>query len=56
MVQGRAEAAADLPGFPEAVDVHRSAYRDWAREITAAGLWACARPREPGWACSDEAA
>ncbi|MFJ4833455.1 cholesterol oxidase substrate-binding domain-containing protein [Streptomyces sp. NPDC088747] len=46
LAQGRAEAAADLPGFPADVDVHRSLYRNWVGEITAAGLWACA-PREP---------
>ncbi|WP_406470727.1 cholesterol oxidase substrate-binding domain-containing protein [Streptomyces sp. NBC_01615] len=38
-------AAADLPGFPEGVDVYRSAYRNWVGEITADGLWACA-PRD----------
>ncbi|MFK0025424.1 cholesterol oxidase substrate-binding domain-containing protein [Streptomyces sp. NPDC090798] len=38
----RAAAAAELPGFPEGVDVYRSAYRNWVGEITATGLWACA--------------
>ncbi|WP_406357816.1 cholesterol oxidase substrate-binding domain-containing protein [Streptomyces sp. NBC_00658] len=42
VLQGRAEAAAELPGFPEDVDVYRSAYRNWDGEITAVGLWACA--------------
>lgn len=42
VVQGRAEAAADLPGFPEGVEVYQSAYRNWVGEITAVGLWACA--------------
>ncbi|MFI6490119.1 cholesterol oxidase substrate-binding domain-containing protein [Streptomyces sp. NPDC050564] len=40
-VRGSA-AAADLPGFPDGVDVHRTAYRNWVGEITADGLWACA--------------
>ncbi|WP_075030094.1 cholesterol oxidase substrate-binding domain-containing protein [Streptomyces mirabilis] len=38
----RAAAAEELPGFPEGVDVYRSAYRNWVGEITATGLWACA--------------
>jgi FAD/FMN-containing dehydrogenase len=38
-------AAADLPGFPDGVDVYRSAYRNWVGEITADALWACA-PRD----------
>ena len=38
----RAAAAAALPGFPEDVDIYRSAYRNWVGDITADGLWACA--------------
>lgn len=38
----RAAASAELPGFPEDVDVHRSAYRNWVGEIAATGLSACA--------------
>ncbi|KUN06295.1 FAD-linked oxidase [Streptomyces yokosukanensis] len=38
----RAVAAAELPGFPARVALYRSAYRNWAGEITADGLWACA--------------
>lgn len=34
--------AAGLPGFPEGVELYRSAYRNWVGEITADGLWACA--------------
>ncbi|MFJ6084788.1 cholesterol oxidase substrate-binding domain-containing protein [Streptomyces sp. NPDC092369] len=41
-----ATAAQELPDFPADVDLYRSAYRNWAGEITADGLWACA-PREP---------
>ncbi|MER7837473.1 cholesterol oxidase substrate-binding domain-containing protein [Streptomyces sp. NPDC096040] len=37
-----AVAAAELPGFPAAVELYRSAYRNWVGEITADGLWACA--------------
>ncbi|MEU1271165.1 cholesterol oxidase substrate-binding domain-containing protein [Streptomyces sp. NPDC005799] len=37
-----AVAAEELPGFPEDVDLYRSAYRNWVGEITADGLWACA--------------
>ncbi|MCG0069117.1 MULTISPECIES: cholesterol oxidase substrate-binding domain-containing protein [Streptomyces] len=37
-----AAAAAELPGFPRGVTLYRSAYRNWAGEITAEGLWACA--------------
>ncbi|MGW2490932.1 cholesterol oxidase substrate-binding domain-containing protein [Streptomyces sp. NPDC001606] len=37
-----AVAAAELPGFPAEVALYRSAYRNWAGEITADGLWACA--------------
>ncbi|MFJ5970511.1 cholesterol oxidase substrate-binding domain-containing protein [Streptomyces sp. NPDC093060] len=37
-----ARAAAELPGFPAEVALHRSAYRNWVGEITADGLWACA--------------
>ncbi|WP_407078222.1 cholesterol oxidase substrate-binding domain-containing protein [Streptomyces sp. NPDC001642] len=37
-----AVAAAELPDFPAEVGLHRSAYRNWAGEITADGLWACA--------------
>ncbi|MFF7475252.1 cholesterol oxidase substrate-binding domain-containing protein [Streptomyces sp. NPDC008092] len=37
-----AVAAAELPGFPAEVAPYRSAYRNWAGEITADGLWACA--------------
>ncbi|GHE07893.1 cholesterol oxidase substrate-binding domain-containing protein [Streptomyces alanosinicus] len=37
-----AVAAAELPGFPAQVALYRSAYRNWAGEITAQGLWACA--------------
>lgn len=43
----RAAAAQELPGFPEGVDVYRSAYRNWVGEITATGLWACA-PADQG--------
>ncbi|WP_322726270.1 cholesterol oxidase substrate-binding domain-containing protein [Streptomyces spongiae] len=42
VLQDRAAAAAELPGFPEGVEVYRSAYRNWVGEITADGLWACA--------------
>ncbi|MEU9284609.1 cholesterol oxidase substrate-binding domain-containing protein [Streptomyces sp. NPDC048275] len=45
-LQDRAAASAELPGFPEDVDVYRSAYRNWVGEITATGLWACA-PADP---------
>nr|WP_168499393.1 cholesterol oxidase substrate-binding domain-containing protein [Streptomyces sp. RLB1-33]QIY75610.1 FAD-binding protein [Streptomyces sp. RLB1-33] len=41
-LRDRAAAAEELPGFPEGVDVYRSAYRNWVGEITATGLWACA--------------
>ncbi|KOG35204.1 cholesterol oxidase substrate-binding domain-containing protein [Streptomyces resistomycificus] len=37
-----AVAAAELPDFPAAVALYRSAYRNWVGEITADGLWACA--------------
>ncbi|MDN3024332.1 cholesterol oxidase substrate-binding domain-containing protein [Streptomyces sp. S.PB5] len=37
-----AVAAQELPDFPAGVALHRSAYRNWAGEITADGLWACA--------------
>ncbi|WP_420312866.1 cholesterol oxidase substrate-binding domain-containing protein [Streptomyces sp. YS-B37] len=37
-----AVAAAELPDFPDEVGLYRSAYRNWAGEITADGLWACA--------------
>ena len=37
-----AVAAAELPDFPAEVGLYRSAYRNWAGEITADGLWACA--------------
>ncbi|MFJ9245552.1 cholesterol oxidase substrate-binding domain-containing protein [Streptomyces sp. NPDC101776] len=40
-------AAAELPDFPAEVDLYRSAYRNWAGEITADGLWACA-PTDAG--------
>jgi FAD/FMN-containing dehydrogenase len=40
--QDPASAAAELPGFPEDVELYRSAYRNWVGEITASGLWACA--------------
>ncbi|MCG7209689.1 cholesterol oxidase substrate-binding domain-containing protein [Streptomyces arenae] len=42
-----AVAAAELPGFPAEVALYRSAYRNWAGEITADGLWACA-PADAG--------
>lgn len=45
-LRDRAAAAEELPGFPEGVVVHRSAYRNWVGEITATGLWACA-PADP---------
>lgn len=35
-------AAAELPGFPAEVALHRSAYRNWVGEISVDGLWACA--------------
>ncbi|ANP56817.1 FAD-linked oxidase [Streptomyces griseochromogenes] len=41
-----ARAAAELPGFPARVTLYRSTYRNWAGEITADGLWACA-PASP---------
>lgn len=44
-----AVAAAELPGFPAEVALYRSAYRNWAGEITADGLWACA-PADAGQA------
>ncbi|MDN0199031.1 cholesterol oxidase substrate-binding domain-containing protein [Streptomyces sp. S.PNR 29] len=37
-----AVAAQELPDFPAGVALYRSAYRNWAGEITADGLWACA--------------
>jgi FAD/FMN-containing dehydrogenase len=37
-----AVAAQELPDFPPAVALYRSAYRNWVGEITADGLWACA--------------
>ncbi|SNX56218.1 FAD/FMN-containing dehydrogenase [Streptomyces sp. TLI_55] len=37
-----AAAAAELPDFPADVGLYRTAYRNWAGEITATGLWACA--------------
>ncbi|PWI20305.1 FAD-linked oxidase [Streptomyces sp. Act143] len=37
-----AVAARELPDFPADVALYRSAYRNWAGEITAVGLWACA--------------
>ncbi|MFF9625264.1 cholesterol oxidase substrate-binding domain-containing protein [Streptomyces griseosporeus] len=37
-----AAAAEELPGFPRGVELYRTAYRNWAGDITAAGLWACA--------------
>ncbi|CAM5226647.1 cholesterol oxidase substrate-binding domain-containing protein [Streptomyces chartreusis] len=37
-----AVAAQELPDFPAAVALYRSAYRNWVGEITADGLWACA--------------
>ncbi|MFJ8632164.1 cholesterol oxidase substrate-binding domain-containing protein [Streptomyces sp. NPDC093568] len=37
-----AVAAQELPDFPPAVTLYRSAYRNWVGEITAEGLWACA--------------
>ncbi|MFJ3415553.1 cholesterol oxidase substrate-binding domain-containing protein [Streptomyces sp. NPDC086082] len=37
-----AVAAAELPDFPDEVGLYSSAYRNWAGEITADGLWACA--------------
>lgn len=40
--QDPASAAVELPGFPEDVELYRSAYRNWVGEITASGLWACA--------------
>ncbi|TQE35172.1 FAD-binding protein [Streptomyces ipomoeae] len=40
--QDPAAAAAELPGFPEDVELYRSAYRNWGGEITASALWACA--------------
>ncbi|MFE2428740.1 cholesterol oxidase substrate-binding domain-containing protein [Streptomyces sp. NPDC059373] len=39
-------ASSDLPGFPDGVELYRSAYRNWVGEITADGLWACA-PSDP---------
>ncbi|WEP00436.1 cholesterol oxidase substrate-binding domain-containing protein [Streptomyces sp. FXJ1.172] len=39
---GPAVAAAGLPGFPAEVTPYRSVYRNWAGEITAEGMWACA--------------
>ncbi|MFD4604909.1 cholesterol oxidase substrate-binding domain-containing protein [Streptomyces sp. NPDC058464] len=42
-----AMAAAELPGFPAEVALYRSGYRNWAGEITADGLWACA-PADAG--------
>ncbi|WP_445019253.1 cholesterol oxidase substrate-binding domain-containing protein [Streptomyces sp. SAS_276] len=42
-----AVAAAELPDFPAEVGLYRSAYRNWAGEITADGLWACA-PTDAG--------
>ncbi|MEV0643147.1 cholesterol oxidase substrate-binding domain-containing protein [Streptomyces sp. NPDC050619] len=44
-----AVAAEELPDFPAGVALYRSAYRNWAGEITAEGLWACA-PTGPGQA------
>ncbi|KUN19957.1 FAD-linked oxidase [Streptomyces antibioticus] len=44
-----AAAAAELPDFPADVDLYRTAYRNWAGEITATGLWACA-PADGGQA------
>ncbi|WP_435877137.1 cholesterol oxidase substrate-binding domain-containing protein [Streptomyces acidicola] len=42
VLPGRAAAAAGLPGFPEGVELYRSAYRNWDGEITSDGpLWAC---------------
>ncbi|WP_149828114.1 cholesterol oxidase substrate-binding domain-containing protein [Streptomyces tailanensis] len=40
--QDPAAAAAELPDFPEGVELYRSAYRNWGGEITASALWACA--------------
>ncbi|MDH6628509.1 FAD/FMN-containing dehydrogenase [Streptomyces sp. LBL] len=42
-----AEAAEKLPDFPAGIALYRSAYRNWAGEITADGLWACA-PTDAG--------
>ncbi|WP_107483402.1 cholesterol oxidase substrate-binding domain-containing protein [Streptomyces humi] len=42
-----AVAAAEPPGFPAEVALYRSAYRNWAGEITVDGLWACA-PADAG--------
>ncbi|MEW2624603.1 cholesterol oxidase substrate-binding domain-containing protein [Streptomyces sp. NPDC048106] len=41
-----AVAAAQLPDFPPDVELYRTVYRNWADEITAEGLWACA-PADP---------
>jgi FAD/FMN-containing dehydrogenase len=42
-------ADAGPPGFPAGIEPYRSEYRNWAGEIRADGLWACA-PRGPGQA------
>ncbi|WP_406176841.1 hypothetical protein [Streptomyces sp. NBC_00996] len=43
-VRGSA-AAADLPGFPDGVDVYRTAYRNWVGEITASPHHRITEPR-----------